>query len=156
MPRFKSGRSLFQMSLALALGGCTHEPADLKAWQHSLNTQTAPPLPAWPNTEQPYALDHDTPAFLTLFSPEARRPESAEQALVFYPIAQLRYVGHISTPDQGWAVIYTPSGIHLASQGSLLGLEHWSLERIDQAALTLMPRQPDAEPLQLPLSAAPP
>ncbi|MBP6117366.1 MAG: hypothetical protein KBC57_08520 [Neisseriaceae bacterium] len=140
----------------VGLSGCAAEPADLKVWQQTLASRPPLPLPDWPNAPAPYLLAPDAPATLTLFHPEQRQPSTPAHILVFYPLSQLSYVGYIRTPTQHWAIIHTPQGPQLATQGALIGLESWSLERIDAAALTLSPNHPNAVPTQLALSPTPP
>lgn len=144
------------LSLLISLTACGQEPSDLQQWQQRLAATPATPLSSWPNgivAHTPYGND---PLTLNLFHPERLHPTEPNQALTFYPLAQLRYVGRISTPSERWAILDTPSGPLLAADGALIGLETWQISQIDATTLTLTSTQSEAQPLQLPLSSATP
>lgn len=153
MTDFKYRQAWATCLVLIGLSGCGSEPADLQQWQQALNARPPTPLPAWPNQAHPYALSSDAPTTLALFDPARLRPQNAQEALAFYPLSQLRYVGHIQTPNDLWAIIHTPSGTYLAPTGSLLGLaQAWQIDQITPAALTLTTSTSTAEPRLLPLS----
>ncbi|MBP6562658.1 MAG: hypothetical protein KA214_04195 [Neisseriaceae bacterium] len=126
------------------LAGCPSDPLPIEP---NNTAAVAPPtLPPLPPADD--LGDNTVP--LTLFQPGRLLPSDAAQALTFSPLTQLRYVGHISTPGQTWALILTPHGTHLAPLQAYLGLEGWQIEQITPQALTLA--HPDAEPQQLALT----
>lgn len=116
------------------------------------STEAALPLQQYP---LPTLTEPDpvTATPFTLFHPQRLMPSNAQQAMAFSPLAQLSYVGYLSTPTQAWALIHSPYGTYSISEGGHLGLQGWQLDHISPKALNLS--LPNADTRQLPLTATP-